>query len=105
MSPSLKFSENKAVFMLLKLLQIFHVSWITFRQITPKGHLENEKRLRREIANSNERRRMQSINAGFQVLRTLIPHGEGEKLSKVCHSKTRIGWNGNLHFSEYSVLS
>ena len=77
--------------MLLKLLQIFHVSWVTFRQITPKGHLENEKRLRREIANSNERRRMQSINAGFQVLRTLIPHGEGEKLSKVCHSKTRIG--------------
>lgn len=50
------------------------------------GHttaMENEKRMRREIANSNERRRMQSINAGFQSLRSLLPHHEGEKLSKV----------------------
>lgn len=45
--------------------------------------LDQEKRLRREIANSNERRRMQSINAGFQSLRNLLPHHEGEKLSKV----------------------
>lgn len=45
--------------------------------------MENEKRMRREIANSNERRRMQSINAGFQSLRSLLPHHEGEKLSKV----------------------
>lgn len=42
----------------------------------------SEKRIRREIANSNERRRMQSINAGFSSLRTLLPHHEGEKLSK-----------------------
>ncbi|XP_051174846.1 apoptotic chromatin condensation inducer in the nucleus [Leptopilina boulardi] len=46
------------------------------------GHMEQERRMRREIANSNERRRMQSINAGFQSLRTLLPHHEGEKLSK-----------------------
>ncbi|XP_044734346.1 transcription factor AP-4 [Chrysoperla carnea] len=46
------------------------------------GSMEAEKRIRREIANSNERRRMQSINAGFQSLRTLLPHHEGEKLSK-----------------------
>lgn len=39
--------------------------------------------MRRQIANSNERRRMQSINAGFQSLRQLLPHHEGEKLSKV----------------------
>lgn len=45
--------------------------------------MEQEKRIRREIANSNERRRMQSINAGFQSLRTLLPGHEGEKLSKV----------------------
>ena len=45
--------------------------------------LNQEKKIRREIANSNERRRMQSINAGFQSLRTLLPHHEGEKLSKV----------------------
>ncbi|KAK0095043.1 hypothetical protein PV326_009366 [Microctonus aethiopoides] len=49
----------------------------------PRSHMEQEKRMRREIANSNERRRMQSINAGFQSLRTLLPHHEGEKLSKI----------------------
>ena len=48
-----------------------------------KNALESEKRMRREIANSNERRRMQSINAGFQNLRSLLPRHEGEKLSKV----------------------
>lgn len=47
--------------------------------------MEAEKRIRREIANSNERRRMQSINAGFQALRTLLPRHEGEKLSKVSY--------------------
>lgn len=45
--------------------------------------MEHEKRMRREIANSNERRRMQSINAGFAGLRNLLPNHEGEKLSKV----------------------
>lgn len=44
--------------------------------------LDQERKIRREIANSNERRRMQSINAGFQSLRTLLPQHEGEKLSK-----------------------
>jgi transcription factor AP-4 len=38
---------------------------------------------RRAIANSNERRRMQSINAGFQQLKELVRPGETEKLSKV----------------------
>ncbi|XP_032667126.1 helix-loop-helix protein 11 isoform X2 [Odontomachus brunneus] len=52
-------------------------------RLTPRSHMEQEKRMRREIANSNERRRMQSINAGFQSLRSLLPHHEGEKLSKV----------------------
>ncbi|KIH57662.1 hypothetical protein ANCDUO_12144, partial [Ancylostoma duodenale] len=32
-----------------------------------------DRRLRRQIANCNERRRMQSINAGFQSLRALLP--------------------------------
>ncbi|KAL3265936.1 hypothetical protein HHI36_010124 [Cryptolaemus montrouzieri] len=49
----------------------------------PTQSMEAEKRIRREIANSNERRRMQSINNGFQSLRSLLPHHEGEKLSKV----------------------
>ena len=44
---------------------------------------ELERRLRREIANSNERRRMQSINTGFKTLKATIPHEEGEKMSKV----------------------
>lgn len=48
------------------------------------GLNEDDKRKRRAIANSNERRRMQSINAGFQNLKSLIPHSNGEKLSKAC---------------------
>ena len=55
-----------------------------------KPHLEQEKKVRREIANSNERRRMQSINAGFQSLKNLIPHQEGEKLSKVGCSSIHV---------------
>uniref|UniRef100_A0A182N8J4 BHLH domain-containing protein n=1 Tax=Anopheles dirus TaxID=7168 RepID=A0A182N8J4_9DIPT len=51
---------------------------------------KDEKRMRREIANSNERRRMQSINAGFQSLRQMLPHHEGEKLSKVSVSIVAI---------------
>lgn len=50
----------------------------------------DEKKMRRQIANSNERRRMQSINAGFQSLRQLLPHHEGEKLSKVSVIKKYI---------------
>lgn len=52
------------------------------RPASPQSQMEQERRIRREIANSNERRRMQSINAGFQSLRALLPHHEGEKLSK-----------------------
>lgn len=35
---------------------------------------------------------MQSINAGFQSLKTLLPHTDGEKLSKVPkpHRQTRL---------------
>ncbi|KAM7371991.1 hypothetical protein PAMP_009191 [Pampus punctatissimus] len=55
--------------------------------LTPETARDQERRIRREIANSNERRRMQSINAGFQSLKTLIPHSDGEKLSKVGHKE------------------
>uniref|UniRef100_A0A8C4Q4S9 BHLH domain-containing protein n=1 Tax=Eptatretus burgeri TaxID=7764 RepID=A0A8C4Q4S9_EPTBU len=41
--------------------------------VSPKSQRDQDRRIRREIANSNERRRMQSINA------------DGEKLSKKCH--------------------
>uniref|UniRef100_A0A8R1DQE2 BHLH domain-containing protein n=1 Tax=Caenorhabditis japonica TaxID=281687 RepID=A0A8R1DQE2_CAEJA len=43
---------------------------------------DRRSRMRRQIANCNERRRMQSINAGFMSLRALLPRKEGEKLSK-----------------------
>lgn len=54
------------------------------QQVVEQRQMDHdEKKMRRQIANSNERRRMQSINAGFQSLRQLLPHHEGEKLSKV----------------------
>lgn len=64
-------------------------------RLSPRSQLEQEKRIRREIANSNERRRMQSINAGFNSLRTMLPKHDGEKLSKVCIAY--IFHNLNLH--------
>ncbi|CAD5219055.1 unnamed protein product [Bursaphelenchus xylophilus] len=42
----------------------------------------DDRRLRRQIANCNERRRMQSINAGFQALRQFLPQKGGDKMSK-----------------------
>nr|XP_057904775.1 transcription factor AP-4 isoform X2 [Doryrhamphus excisus] len=59
--------------------------------LTPETARDQERRIRREIANSNERRRMQSINAGFQSLKTLIPHSDGEKLSKVGPTPLQLG--------------
>eukprot|EP00731_Ephydatia_muelleri_P030703 Em0022g217a len=49
---------------------------------SPQSKRPADKKLRRQIANSNERRRMQSINAGFHTLKLLMPHVQGEKLSK-----------------------
>jgi hypothetical protein len=51
------------------------------------NNMEQDRKIRREIANSNERRRMQSINAGFNSLRTMLPKNDGEKLSKVISGK------------------
>lgn len=64
--------------------------------LTPETQRDQERRIRREIANSNERRRMQSINAGFQSLKTLIPHTDGEKLSKVRGLGELPGGGGGL---------
>lgn len=53
-----------------------------------------EKRAKREVANMNERRRMQNINSGFHSLRALLPQKhDGEKLSKAAilqHTSTYI---------------
>lgn len=59
--------------------------------LSPETAQDQERRIRREIANSNERRRMQSINAGFQSLKTLLPQADGEKLSKVQKTSRRGG--------------
>lgn len=47
---------------------------------------------------------MQSINAGFQNLRTLIPHHEGEKLSKVPKYIIYIVILSLARITEYSHL-
>lgn len=77
--------------------------------LTPETQRDQERRIRREIANSNERRRMQSINAGFQSLKTLIPHTDGEKLSKVSGTSPgprRCGMQMlDLHVEVFGVAS
>jgi transcription factor AP-4 len=67
--------------------------------------VEGEKRLRREIANSNERRRMQSINAGFQSLKTLLPHDEGDKLSKAAILQTTSDYITSMEQEKTRLLS
>jgi len=51
--------------------------------VRSRHHGDPDRRARRAVANSNERRRMQSINAGFQSLHELVKPRHGEKLSKV----------------------
>lgn len=48
----------------------------------PIEETEEMKRHRRLIANSNERRRMQGINNGFEALRSFLSCSEEQKLSK-----------------------
>lgn len=71
----------------------------------PRANMEAEKRIRREIANSNERRRMQSINNGFQSLRSLLPHHEGEKLSKAAILQQTAEYIYNLEQEKTQLLS
>lgn len=72
---------------------------------SPKVQLEEDKRMRREIANSNERRRMQSINTGFQSLKTLLPHREGEKLSKAAILQQTSEYIHSLEQEKTKLLS
>ncbi|ESO11143.1 hypothetical protein HELRODRAFT_183458 [Helobdella robusta] len=41
-----------------------------------------DRKMRRQIANCNERKRMKQINTGFESLRTLLPNLVDEKISK-----------------------
>ena len=41
-----------------------------------------DKKMRREIANCNERKRMENINSGFRTLKVLLPQSQNEKTSK-----------------------
>ena len=45
-----------------------------------------EKKVKREVANSNERRRMQNINNGFQDLKAIVCGDDDGKISKVSYS-------------------
>ncbi|XP_055709605.1 transcription factor AP-4 [Phlebotomus papatasi] len=67
--------------------------------------IDNDKKMRRQIANSNERRRMQSINAGFQSLRLLLPHHEGEKLSKAAILQQTAEFVFNLEQDKNRLMS
>ena len=42
-----------------------------------------ERKMRREVANSNERRRMQNINSGFEDLKAIVCSEDDGKISKV----------------------
>ncbi len=77
--------KDRIPFRMIILFKCFFLFSRVGSNMSPNSQLEHEKRVRREIANSNERRRMQSINTGFQSLKVLIPHSCGEKLSKVCY--------------------
>jgi hypothetical protein len=60
-----------------------------------------EKRLRRQIANCNERRRMQSINQGFQSLRQLLPsRKDGDKMSKAAILSATADFIHNLQMEK-----
>ena len=43
--------------------------------------------MRREVANSNERRRMQNINSGFDDLKAIVCAEDDGKISKVSSDK------------------
>eukprot|EP00916_Digyalum_oweni_P007508 GHVL01012687.1.p1 GENE.GHVL01012687.1~~GHVL01012687.1.p1 ORF type:complete len:381 (+),score=45.75 GHVL01012687.1:256-1398(+) len=75
------------------------------RPMSPKAQLEQEKRMRREIANSNERRRMQCINAGFESLRALMPQLVGEKVSKAAILQHTTEYIANLEDEKNRVQS
>nr|XP_057929184.1 transcription factor AP-4-like isoform X2 [Doryrhamphus excisus] len=72
---------------------------------SPETAQDQERRIRREIANSNERRRMQSINAGFQSLKTLLPHTDGEKLSKAAILQQTADYIFTLEQEKTQLLS
>ncbi|XP_077461547.1 transcription factor AP-4-like isoform X1 [Stigmatopora argus] len=74
-------------------------------QFSPETAQDQERRIRREIANSNERRRMQSINAGFQSLKTLLPHTDGEKLSKAAILQQTADYIFTLEQEKTQLLS
>ncbi|KAG8177605.1 hypothetical protein JTE90_004712 [Oedothorax gibbosus] len=76
---------------------------IDSRSVSPR--LDDEKKMRREIANSNERRRMQSINAGFQSLRALLPKGECDKLSKAAILQGTVEYVHQLQQEKSFLLS
>ncbi|XP_064636610.1 transcription factor AP-4-like [Lineus longissimus] len=70
-----------------------------------RPEMEDERRVRREIANSNERRRMQSINAGFTSLRKIIPCTEGEKVSKAAILQQTVDYISDLEHEKTRLMA
>ena len=63
-------------------IQVHFIAFV--RPPKPKSlQLPTDKHFKRQIANYYERRRLESINTGFEALMTQMPHIQGEKLSKV----------------------
>eukprot|EP00128_Syssomonas_multiformis_P003004 Colp12_sorted_trinity150504_noHs@27826 len=60
------------------------------------GPIKPQRRIRREIANQNEQRRIQRINHGFEQLREFIPHVSREKLSKAAILQHAVDYVKNL---------
>uniref|UniRef100_A0A336LT67 CSON000551 protein n=1 Tax=Culicoides sonorensis TaxID=179676 RepID=A0A336LT67_CULSO len=122
MSSQIVHQHNKGEVYIIKELQQHHPDDEMDHQKTSQSSLEDdlqasnsgntvtimdhdEKRMRRQIANSNERRRMQSINAGFQSLRNLLPHHEGEKLSKASILQQTAEYIYNLEQEKARLLN
>lgn len=64
------------------------------------------RKTRREIANSNERRRMQNINSGFEELKALIPRvSNSDKLSKASILQMSAAYIEELQASRMQLLN
>eukprot|EP00794_Sanderia_malayensis_P007387 gene7387-8207_t len=67
------------------------------------AHMNNlERKVKREIANSNERRRMQNINTGFDHLKELVCKDPQEKISKASVLRKTIDYLDAME--EYNKL-
>jgi transcription factor AP-4 len=92
-------AENDKDYLRLKLSEGAYgpeMGGITRNLTSQKPRLDRDQTMRREIANSNERRRMQSINTGFQQLKSLLPLCDDDKISKSAILQQAVDYINNL---------